>query len=216
MMLSPFTTLSKVLFTVCLFLEGYYMFNVDIAAENGMLENAQFFILLIITVILSFKARAFFKNNINDLFSYCLFLMVVIILGAAREISFGRAIGVNLNIVYNIKVVVGTFCFLILVYSICSFFRKSNNHISRLIKLSTQRSSLWLYVAATMFLVGSVFEKGISFLPKSQMIEETLELISFLLIFYSVITLKTQNKGCCQTNSKTGTIMGGRSIFSLL
>jgi len=91
------------------------MSDLDISGENGFLENAQFLILVLAGVILIRGAIYLARNRDTSQLAYCLVLLVMPIVGAGRELSFGREINFTPDMVFACEVTLGIICLFLLI-----------------------------------------------------------------------------------------------------
>jgi hypothetical protein len=158
------------------------LIDATIAAENGLLENIQVLILILATLVFCARAYALYKKDQFTLLAYGLCVSTFPFIGAGRELSFGAVLGANAQTVLSIKIVAGCVVLAFLAAASFIFWRYVETKISVILRYLSHPTSLHIYLAIVVFGLSSVFEKGSLQLPKSEVLEELVELLAFAIL----------------------------------
>lgn len=170
---------------ILLFL-GLHLMGVDLSQENGVLENTEIAVLILAVLVFAMQIGKLLKNRTtqadNAALAFSLFLICLPLIGVAREVSFGRELGLSAEAVSAAKKGVGSLALVLIGLSIFVWVSKVQDRLKVLwgfLKGPTCRN---LYLAILIFAVSSSFEKGTFGFPKSVFLEELFEVIAFLFI----------------------------------
>lgn len=156
--------------------------------ENGILENAQLLALCLASLVF---LRNIFQLVGNGQFeqrlalAFCLFMINMPIIGAAREVSFGRMLSMPDAAVSTIKLTMAILWIVMIAVSLWHWWRLGQSRWTGLRRLVIWPSSRCIYLAVLLFALGGAFEHGDFGLSENVFVEEILELIAYLLITYA-------------------------------
>jgi len=170
------------------------MSDLDISGENGFLENAQFLILVLAGVILIRGAIYLARNRDTSQLAYCLVLLVMPIVEAGRELSFGREINFTPDMVFACEVTLGIICLFLLISGFILFLRSPEPKLSLLWGYIRDRSSISIYIAILVFAAADIFEGGGFGIPRSELAEEILEVIAFCFILRAAFLVTSNSQ----------------------
>lgn len=167
-----------------------------VTAENHLIENAQLAVLLIAVGLL---ARSLFclavgarSQEALALLAMGLVLVSVPLAGAGREVNFGRMLGTGPDGVDIAKKVFGFVVLLLIIGGFGLWFVRVKNRWQRFRAFIAGPVCRPVYASVVVFILASLFEKGVAGLPPSMLLEELAELATFLLIL--VFTLRFGKK----------------------
>ncbi len=146
--------------------------------ENSLIENLQVFACILAFLILFFGSIA--QRNIltKQYVSMSIFLSIIPYLGAARELSFGRTLGLSDAATSHSKTILAIILLLLLAACIALL-------ISSIFNRSFQFSIFFqgyrfLFLSVFLIALAQCFEKGQFGLPVNQTIEEFCELLGYI------------------------------------
>ncbi len=166
------------------------MSDIAFISENGPVENLQVVVLILAALLFLKRTVDLSKCNHRALSSYSLAAAVLPLLGAARELSFGRVIGMEAGVVITLKLLIGIIAVGMAMVALMIFVRSAENYIKTFREFILHRASISIYLGLLLIGIASVFEKGYWGLPKSEAAEEILELIAFCFILRAAMILK--------------------------
>ncbi len=160
--------------------------DLPLAAENGPLENLQIAVLLLAAgVFLDRIARLAARietPRAAAALAYSLVLICVPLIGAARETTFGRNLGLPPRGVTGVEVALSVLTLALLGAALTIWVRKVPDRLAAFLRLLRSPSSLRIGAAVAVFALSMAFEKGGLGLPRSEVWEEIVELVAFGLI----------------------------------
>lgn len=164
--------------------------NLDVSAENGLIENMQFSLLVITVLIFAYSSFLFFRSSNKKMLSYCMVATLLPLVCAAREISFGRVWGLPATPVTLLKIFILLLAVSVVVSAILLFFKYSDGRYHDVIGLMTTPCSINIYAGVLIILVSSLFDNGHFFIEKNQLVEEALELFAFVMFARAALVVR--------------------------
>ena len=150
--------------------------------ENGPIENLQVIVCVAAVILFVIGSRFQFKKGYLDQTAISLFLSMIPFVGAGRELSFGRVLGVSdVNVSYTkyvVAAIVACTLLLALVFLAMSILR------GRLHFGEAFFGQIFFYISAFSIVFAQLLEKGRFGLPRSEALEESFELIGYIFLFY--------------------------------
>ena len=168
------------------------MLDLALLTENGPVENLQVAVLIVAALL--FLKRSIDLSKDTPLLSYCLTAAVLPMLGAARELSFGRVVGLDRDVAHVLKLVICLIALGMIVFALVHFLRSAGRYATTLRGFILHRSSMSIYLGLILIGAASLFDKAYLGMPKSEAIEEVLELVAFCFILRSAMILKTGDR----------------------
>lgn len=167
-----------------------FLMSVGIAAENGILDNLQVLVLMIATLVFWRRCYALYQKSDLDLLAYGLFISNISFVGSGRELSFGAELGLGEQGVLIVQLIMSLFWGLFVASSFVVFWRSVDRKFAEILRYLMHPTSLHVYLAIVVFGVSSAFEQGALLLPKSMVLEEVVELLSFVILVRAAWVLK--------------------------
>jgi len=189
------------------------MFDMALISENGPFENLQVAVLALATLLFLKKSVDLFRASDEGLSSYALTSAMLPLLGAARELSFGRVLGMEHDLVAALKLSIGMIAVSMVVYALTLFLRSTDRHLESIRKFVVNRSSLSIYLGLLVIGAASAFEKGYLGLPRSVAAEEMLELVAFCFILRAAMILKTGERASGPASRPAPALAGMAEVY---
>ncbi len=170
--------------------------GLSLLGEGGILENTQVTILGLTAFILVKSALDLRQGKgitNNEGLAYILVFLCIPILGFSRELSFGKVLALHPQIVVSLKIIIGGLAFVSLAMAIRMWLGMRPKRLKMLKGYTTNIYSFCIYAALLIFAFGSLFEKGKLGMPKSEMVEEVMELLAFIVLLGTAVRLKIRN-----------------------
>ncbi len=170
------------------------MSDIALISENGPVENLQVAVLIFATLLFLKKSVDLYRNADEPMLSYSMTAAVLPLLGAARELSFGRVLGIEHDLVMMLKLAIGMIAVSMVVFAATFFLRSIDRYIDAIRAFVLHRSSLSIYLGLLIIGAASLFDKGYLGMPKNAVVEEVLELVAFCFILRAAMILSTGNR----------------------
>ena len=150
--------------------------------ENGLVENLQVTACVISFLILILGARIQSESGALGHASVSLFFSVVPLLGAGRELGFGRALGIDRDYLIYTKSALLIVLIFLMISAIVQFFRACRQ--ARSFSPSSLSGVQFMVLGCFLVILGQIFESGHLGFPKSQNAEEIFELAGYLTLVW--------------------------------
>ncbi|MCV6824101.1 MULTISPECIES: hypothetical protein [Halocynthiibacter] len=161
----------------------------NLSKENGVLENAQVFVILCGALTYLLRALINFGAPYRAIQAYAIFMTAFLFAGAARELSFGKVFGFEPQVVDGVKYVVAALVVGLLLVTLWAYFRPTQSRWQQTKDLLRSRTLLHFYAAFLIFGIAGIFEKGDFGMIKSVFLEELLELTCFMALLRGALLL---------------------------
>ncbi len=171
------------------------MHDIILFSENGPIENLQVLVLLVAAIIFLKRATEFSRTDRTHFSSYCTVAALLPLLGTARELSFGRVLGMERDAARIVKLFIAALTLCLIAYAVRSLLRSTPRYIETFVEFLRHKSSIALYAAIACIGIAGMFEKGYLGLPESEIIEEVMELVAFLFILRAALIVTPDTRG---------------------